>query len=69
MTFVDWNKPPKSRKERLDVIRKMNAHAETCDSGDNTLAACNRAIVDIYQSDPSADEHVVILLSDANFEQ
>ena len=37
LTFVDWDSPPRVRKERLQVIRKMNAHAETCDSGDNTL--------------------------------
>lgn len=24
------------------VIRKMNAHAETCDSGDNTLRAAHK---------------------------
>ncbi len=69
LTFVDWDAPPRTRKERLEVIRKMNAHAESCDSGDNTLSCCAKAVRAIHATDPSADEHVVVLLSDANFEQ
>ena len=49
------------------VVRQMNAHTEVCDSGDNTIRACEKAIKDIVKRD--ADEHVVFLLSDANLEQ
>ena len=45
----------------------MNAHTEICDSGDNTIRSCEKAIQAISKRD--ADEHVVFLLSDANLEQ
>ena len=56
LTFVDWDTPPRTRKERLQVIRKMNAHAETCDSGDNTLVRARHhfagAVIALTQSLP-----------------
>ena len=58
---------PANDRERLLVVRKMNAHTEICDSGDNTLRACQKAIQQIVERD--ADEHVVFLLSDANLDQ
>ena len=54
-------------RDRLMVVRKMNAHTEICDSGDNTIRSCEKAIQAIVERD--ADEHVVFLLSDANLEQ
>ena len=35
-TFVEEGKPPKSDVERFRTILRMYAHAEECDSGDNT---------------------------------
>ena len=45
----------------------MNAHSETCSSGDHTLDATRRAILEITKEE--ADEYFVVLLSDANLEQ
>jgi MoxR-like ATPase len=67
LVLVKEGKEPKNDRDRLMVVRKMNAHTETCDSGDNTIRACEKAIKDIVKRD--ADEHVVFLLSDANLEQ
>ena len=58
---------PSNDRERLQVVRKMVAHTELCDSGDNTMASCEMAVKNITKQD--ADEHVVFLLSDANLEQ
>ena len=67
LVFVAEGKEPKTDRERLMVVRKMNAHTEVCDSGDNTIRACEKSIQNIIKKD--ADEHVVFLLSDANLEQ
>jgi hypothetical protein len=47
VVFVEPGKYPKDDSKRLDVLRRMNAHADTCDSGDNTLEATKRAIEEI----------------------
>merc|ERR1711934_1127130 len=70
LTLVDFKqKQARSPKDRLMVIRQMNAHAETCDSGDNTLRAAHKAIKNTVAVDDDADEHFVVLLSDANLDQ
>ncbi|KAK7499225.1 hypothetical protein BaRGS_00009485, partial [Batillaria attramentaria] len=65
--FVKADKPPKNNKERLNVLKMMHAHSQFCISGDNTLEAVKDAIKVIGEEE--ADEHFVILLSDANFDR
>ena len=67
LVLVKEGMEPKNDRDRLMVVRKMNAHTEICDSGDNTIRSCEKAINTIVERD--ADEHVVFLLSDANLEQ
>jgi MoxR-like ATPase len=64
LVFVEEGKPPANDRERLQVIRKMHAHSDLCDSGDNTLTSVRYAVREIVKQD--ADEHAVFLLSDAN---
>ncbi|CAL1547451.1 unnamed protein product [Lymnaea stagnalis] len=65
--FVKVDKPPKDNKERLNVLKLMLAHAQFCISGDHTLEAAKHHIGAIAKEE--ADEHFVILLSDANFDR
>ena len=67
LEFVEEGKAPGNDRERLQVIRKMHAHSDLCDSGDNTLSSCRYAVREIVQKE--ADEYAVFLLSDANLEQ
>lgn len=46
-------------------LQAMYAHAQFCWSGDNTIKATRQAMTTISQE--PADEHYVIVLSDANF--
>ncbi|KAK7249771.1 midasin-like protein [Aureococcus anophagefferens] len=63
--LVPWASPPKTRLERLKLVRKMVNHAQTCKSGDHTLQATKRAVADVAAK--AADEYFVFLLSDADF--
>lgn len=45
----------------------MHAHSQFCMSGDNTLEATQHAIATLAKED--ADERIVVVLSDANFER
>lgn len=45
----------------------MHAHSQFCMSGDNTLEATRHTIASLAKED--ADECIVIVLSDANFER
>jgi len=65
--FVQFNQPPENNKERLKVLKEMHAHSQFCMSGDHTLEATRFAIKDIKQHE--ADEHFVIILSDANLQR
>lgn len=67
LEFVEEGKSPNNDRERLQVIRKMHAHSDLCDSGDNTLSSCRYAVREIVKKE--ADEYAVFLLSDANLEQ
>lgn len=68
LKLVDWGKPPKNEKQRLDIIKAMHAHTESCDSGDHTLEAARKAIFD-SAAQPEADDRFVFLISDANLDQ
>jgi len=67
LPLVDFGHPPRNDKQRLDVIKKMHAHAEMCESGDNTIEGIRRAIESITRAD--ADSYYVFALSDANLDQ
>ncbi|KAJ2992906.1 hypothetical protein HDV02_002756 [Globomyces sp. JEL0801] len=65
--IVKAHNPPKNEKEILDVLMEMQAHAQYCWSGDNTMNATMRAIQDVT-AEP-ADDYYVIVLSDANLKR
>jgi MoxR-like ATPase len=62
--FVDYGKPPKNKKERLDILDKMTAHSAHCSSGDYTVKATELAIRNVTKED--GDEYFVFVFSDAN---
>lgn len=47
--FVDFQRPPKNRGDRLKVLERMVAHSQFCDSGDATLPATRKAIADVLR--------------------
>lgn len=65
--FVDYGAPPKDSTERLQVIQRMAAHTQYCQSGDTTVEAAAAAVDEVLAHD--ADERFVILVSDANLER
>ncbi|XP_067265112.1 von Willebrand factor A domain-containing protein 8 isoform X1 [Chanodichthys erythropterus] len=65
--LVRCDKVPKNNKERLKVLKTMHAHSQFCMSGDYTLEGTEQAIKELAQEE--ADEHFVIVLSDANLER
>ncbi|OWF39226.1 von Willebrand factor A domain-containing protein 8 [Mizuhopecten yessoensis] len=65
--LVKSDKAPANNKDRLVVLKTMHAHSQFCLSGDNTLEATRHAINDLGEEE--ADEHFVIILSDANFDR
>lgn len=62
--FVPFGTPPKNDKERLQVLSKMYAHTQYCQSGDSTLEALQKVVPEV--SKRKADDHFVFLVSDAN---
>jgi len=66
--LVPFGNPPADEKERLKVVSKMLAAAQFCGSGDNTLAAIDRACERVESSGP-ADDYFVFAFSDANFQR
>ena len=62
--FVSQDAPPVNNKQRLQVLETMHAHAQFCMSGDYTLEASEKAIESVIKRE--ADEHFVIIFSDAN---
>jgi von Willebrand factor A domain-containing protein 8 len=62
--LVAFNKPPKNKKERLEVALRMRGHSQGCASGDTTLESTDWAISQISKMD--ADERFVFIFSDAN---
>lgn len=65
--LVTVDKVPKNNKERLEVLKTMQAHSQFCLSGDNTLEAAKFATKTLAKED--ADELFVVLLSDANLDR
>lgn len=65
--LVRADKVPKNNKERLKVLKTMHAHAQFCMSGDYTLEGTEASIKELSREE--ADEHFVVVLSDANLER
>ncbi|XP_013855455.1 von Willebrand factor A domain-containing protein 8 [Austrofundulus limnaeus] len=65
--LVTADKVPKNNKQRLKVLKTMHAHSQFCMSGDYTLEATEASIKQLVREE--ADEHFVIVLSDANLER
>uniref|UniRef100_A0A8C2BCM9 von Willebrand factor A domain-containing protein 8 n=1 Tax=Cyprinus carpio TaxID=7962 RepID=A0A8C2BCM9_CYPCA len=65
--LVRCDKVPKNNKERLKVLKTMHAHSQFCMSGDYTLEGTEHAMEELAREE--ADEHFVIVLSDANLER
>ncbi|KAJ8600618.1 hypothetical protein CTAYLR_008983 [Chrysophaeum taylorii] len=67
ITLVPWGHGHRlaSKPDRLRLVRKMLRHAQTCKSGDNTINATRRAVLEVAKE--RADEYFVFLLSDADF--
>lgn len=65
--LVPADKVPKDDKQRLKVLKTMHAHAQFCMSGDYTLEATEASIKELAREE--ADEHFVVVLSDANLER
>uniref|UniRef100_H2MDU3 von Willebrand factor A domain-containing protein 8 n=1 Tax=Oryzias latipes TaxID=8090 RepID=H2MDU3_ORYLA len=65
--LITTNKVPKNNKERLKVLKTMHAHSQFCMSGDYTLEATEASIKELAREE--ADEHFVVVLSDANLER
>lgn len=62
--FVEYGAPPRNDKERLQLLQRMAAHTQYCQSGDSTLSAARQAVREVLTHD--ADERFVFVLSDAN---
>uniref|UniRef100_A0A8C4IV27 von Willebrand factor A domain-containing protein 8 n=1 Tax=Dicentrarchus labrax TaxID=13489 RepID=A0A8C4IV27_DICLA len=65
--LVRPDKVPKNNKQRLKVLKTMHAHAQFCMSGDYTLEGTDASIKELAREE--ADEHFVVVLSDANLER
>jgi hypothetical protein len=61
---VSFGKPPATVKERYAVVKKMIAHSEYCQSGDNSLEGTVRAVKAVVEEE--ADDYFVLVVSDAN---
>ena len=67
--LVEFGQPPRNELEKMQVLQKMLAHSQYCQSGDFTLEAIDRAIVDVTGHATGQDDGVdclVIGVSDAN---
>ncbi|XP_077393200.1 von Willebrand factor A domain-containing protein 8 isoform X1 [Festucalex cinctus] len=65
--LVRVDKVPKNNKQRLKVLKTMHAHSQFCMSGDYTLEGTAASIKELAREE--ADEHFVVVLSDANLER
>eukprot|EP00760_Papus_ankaliazontas_P017911 PhM_4_TR17397/c0_g1_i1/m.85845 len=68
IVLVDFDQPPKNKKDRLQVCQKLYAHSQYCWRGDNTVEAMKSA-VDVITKGPEADSYTVFVVSDANLQQ
>lgn len=65
--LIEFGCPPNNALERMRILQQMVAHTQYCQSGDNTLPAINRAMLDVGASDVTDQtECFVVAISDAN---
>lgn len=64
--FSAFGQPPKTERDRMNVLKKMVAHTQFCRSGDYTLEGIARAKQDVVKGADDADEYIVVAISDAN---
>ena len=71
IVLVEHGKAPANEGERMDVLKKMVAHTQYCWSGDNTLPAIREGVRKVVGEGGAggADEHLVVVVSDANLER
>ena len=68
--LVSFGRPPKNELEKMQILQKMLAHSQYCQSGDFTLEAMGRAITDVTDGLSENDgSSIVIGVSDANLER
>lgn len=65
--LVDWGCPPRSDKDRLQLVKTMEAHAQFCRPGDHTLEGTVLAIDEIGRQ--PADERFAVIVSDADLQR
>eukprot|EP00439_Symbiodinium_sp_Y106_P066358 s1106_g10.t2 len=65
--LVEWGRPPRTDRERLEICKSMEAHAQFCYPGDHTLEATARAIAELGRQ--SADERFLLVVSDADLQR
>ncbi|OLQ07812.1 von Willebrand factor A domain-containing protein 8 [Symbiodinium microadriaticum] len=65
--LVEWGRPPRSDRERLEICKSMEAHAQFCYPGDHTLEATARAIAELGRQ--TADERFLLVVSDADLQR
>ena len=58
--LVEYGALPANEKERLQLVQRMAAHTQFCESGDHTLEATREAIAEVA-SHADADERFVFL--------
>ncbi|KAK1902425.1 von Willebrand factor A domain containing protein 8 [Dissostichus eleginoides] len=64
--LVRADKVPKTTRE-TQILKTMHAHSQFCMSGDFTLEGTDSSIKELVKEE--ADEHFVVVLSDANLER
>lgn len=65
--LVDWGRPPRSRKERVALLKGMRDHSANAKSGDATMEATELAILEAARE--PADEHFAFIVSDAEVDR
>jgi len=68
--FLDFKQEkPENESERYKILESMAAHAQFCESGDNTLRGTEQAIAATLAGADEQTEKYVFVVSDANFER
>jgi len=62
--LVEWGRPPTTAAARLDLLERMEAHAQYAAPGDRTIAAAELGVREVAAQ--PADEHFLFLVSDAD---
>ncbi|KAI6195560.1 VWFA domain-containing protein [Aphelenchoides fujianensis] len=68
LVLTNANSPPSNEKQRLDVLKKLLAHAQFCLSGDYTMEAIEIASRKLSE-ETDVDERILIAISDANLDR